>query len=231
MCIISLNVESIFRVLEICDSDSADEVAPSPVKLKDYRRQLSYSENENDSVSSEYDPQDIIPPKSVTKTPGVAKPVRKLPNVPTSAKVAQRIEKPKSFLASLCATVPINEAHPDAKKYRQNYKNTKEELCKYLYKLYNEKIFDNKLPEDMTIEWNVRMRGTAGYCYNKRSVKALGGITRSSRMVLATKVRFFRLYLRGDLRVEIQIFNIFFSVPDLRKKFGVCGSLRAIFLQ
>lgn len=59
-----------------------------------------------------------------------------------------------------------------------------------MYKLYNENIFDKKLPEDMTIEWNVRMRGTAGYCYNKKSVKSLGGILRSSRIVLSTKVCF-----------------------------------------
>lgn len=57
-----------------------------------------------------------------------------------------------------------------------------------MYNLYNDKVFDNELPEDMLIEWNVRMRGTAGFCYNKKSVKSLGGIVKSSRIVLATKV-------------------------------------------
>lgn len=71
-----------------------------------------------------------------------------------------------------------------------NYKNLKEDLCKELYKLYNEKVFDDKLPQDMPIEWNVRMRGTAGYCYNKKSIRSLTGIVRSSRIVLATKVGF-----------------------------------------
>jgi len=82
----------------------------------------------------------------------------------------------------------MSNAHPDAKKYRSDYKNNKEALCKELYKLYNEKVFDDKLPRDMPIEWNIRMRGTAGYCYNKKSMKSLSGIVKSSRIVLATKV-------------------------------------------
>lgn len=100
-------------------------------------------------------------------------------------------EKYISFLASLSQKVPLTDVHPDAKKYRLHYKNNKENLCNYLYKLYNEKIFDSKLPEDMSIEWNIRMRGTAGFCYNKKSVKTLGGIVRSSRIVLATKVHLY----------------------------------------
>lgn len=84
----------------------------------------------------------------------------------------------------------MNNVHYDAKKYRLDYKNQKEELCKKLYELYNEKVFDDKLPRDMPIEWNIRMRGTAGYCYNKKSVRSLTGVIRSSRIVLATKVHF-----------------------------------------
>jgi len=45
------------------------------------------------------------------------------------------------------------------------------------------------LPKDMLIEWNVRMGGTAGYCYNKKSEKSLSGsVVKSSRLVLATKI-------------------------------------------
>lgn len=101
----------------------------------------------------------------------------------------QKNWKHHSFLASLSENVPIANAHPDARKYRLVYKSNKEDLCKHLFKLYNEQIFDKELPEDMSIEWNVRMRGTAGFCYNKKSIKTLGGIMKSSRIVLATKVR------------------------------------------
>lgn len=89
----------------------------------------------------------------------------------------------------------MNNVHPDAKKYRLDYKNRKEELCKELYKMYNKKVFDDKLPQDMPIEWNIRMRGTAGYCYNKKSVRSLSGVVRSSRIVLATKVHFNFIHL------------------------------------
>lgn len=99
-----------------------------------------------------------------------------------------KYERCTSFLASLAQSVSLANVHPDAKKYRLDYKNNKEDLCNYLYKLYNEKVFDNELPKDMSMEWNVRMRGTAGFCYNKKSVRTLGGIVRSSRIVLATKV-------------------------------------------
>lgn len=96
--------------------------------------------------------------------------------------------------------IPISNTHPDAKKYRLDYKNNKEELCKELYKLYNEKVFDNQLPQDVPIEWNIRMRGTAGFCYNKKSVRTLSGVVRSSRIVLATKVHSlfpFFIYVHG----------------------------------
>jgi len=107
----------------------------------------------------------------------------------------------KTFLESLSNMIPINQVHPNAKKYRLDYKNNKEELCKKLYDLYNEKVFDNKLPRDMSIEWNVRMRGTAGYCYNKKSVKSLSrSVVKSSRIVLATKVcSFFISYIRVNI--------------------------------
>ena len=100
----------------------------------------------------------------------------------------------ETFLASLSNTVPMRRAHPDATKYRLHYKNNKEELCNKLYGLYNEKIFNYKLPRNMSIEWNARMTKTAGYCYNKKCVSSFG-VTKSSRIVLATKVRFFVLYI------------------------------------
>lgn len=54
-------------------------------------------------------------------------------------------KKTRSFLASLSATVPIQSCHPEAKVYRDNYKNNKEDLCKYLFKLYNKEVFEGKV--------------------------------------------------------------------------------------
>lgn len=74
--------------------------------------------------------------------------------------------------------------------------------------MYNEKIFDNKLPKDMLIDWSARMRGTAGFCYNKKSIKSMGVTTRSSRIVLSTKVRFlFSLLFYFEFYLQVIIFN------------------------
>lgn len=65
------------------------------------------------------------------------------------------------------------------------YKN---ELAARLFKLYNKNIFDNRIPEDVPIEWSDRMRGTAGYCYCKKIIRRSGLTERKVRIVLATKV-------------------------------------------
>ncbi|XP_011308789.1 uncharacterized protein [Fopius arisanus] len=181
----SLNTK---KAIEICDSDSEDG---TPVINVNNRRKLVFSDDDNDNSSgtSEYDPEEVVPPKF--ELPKNTRPlVNKLripakTFLPSSAAIRRR-EK-KSFLASLSGIVPLEECHQDAVEYRSNFKKTRAELVKVLYKIFNEKIFDNKLPPDMLIEWNVRMRGTAGFCYNKR-IKSVIGIKRSSRIALSTKV-------------------------------------------
>ncbi|XP_020289260.1 uncharacterized protein LOC109857403 [Pseudomyrmex gracilis] len=173
------------RVQILCDTDEEDEDNTFNRNDKTLRaRKLSFTDDES-SRTSEFDPEDFVLPKITSK---------KTPKTLLSrAKDKSEFSKEKntnykSFLASLSNTVPIHNAHPDAKIYRLNYINSKEELCKKLYKLYNEKVFDNKLPSDMLIEWNARMRGTAGFCYNKKVVRSISGMTKSSRIVLATKI-------------------------------------------
>lgn len=181
------------RAIAICDTDtdSRSEKSSTSNEQDLEQRKLSFSDDESDTDTSEFDPGDHIPPKpifkkGVTKVPGAR---TKIPTkLPAPTFNNHTYTKYNSFLASLSENIPINVAHPDAKKYRLNYKNNKEELCRYLFKLYNEKVFDKQLPMDMSIEWNVRMRGTAGFCYNKKSIKSLGGIVKSSRIVLATKI-------------------------------------------
>lgn len=183
------NPQILKKVLRICDADTEDEDKESNHNEYDtLKKKLSFDNDEiEDSSTSEFDPGDEIPPKSTTRKE-FTKTSREIPKVTSKNKPPSNNQKYNSFLSSLSENVPITNAHPDAKKYRSNYKNTKEDLCNYLYKLYNEKVFDKKLPEDMTIEWNVRMRGTAGFCYNKKSIKTLGGVVKSSRIVLATKI-------------------------------------------
>ncbi|XP_014475006.1 PREDICTED: putative leucine-rich repeat-containing protein DDB_G0290503 isoform X2 [Dinoponera quadriceps] len=177
------------HIFSLCDTDTEDEIndKSSDSKKSLCRKVLTFSDDDS-SITSEFDPEDYVPPKLAPKkkTTNTLQP----PKVTTKSEsiTTNRFLGHKSFLESLSSTISMNKIHPDARKYRLDYKNLKEELCKKLYKLYNEKVFDDKLPRDIPIEWNVRMRGTAGYCYNKKSVRRLSGVVKSSRIVLATKI-------------------------------------------
>ncbi|XP_066593874.1 germ cell nuclear acidic protein-like isoform X2 [Prorops nasuta] len=187
---------SVRRVLAICDSDSDSDNERVRVYDKNciHGRRLSFDEDETSSTTSEYDPGDIIPRKETDNKEKINTGQAKTYITPKTVKSKNRdinnydLNKPKTFLESLSNNVPIEKAHPDAKRFRIDFKKTREELCKYLFKLFNEKVFDKKLPSDLPMEWSVRMTGTAGFCYNKKIVKTLSGIIRSSRIVLSTKV-------------------------------------------
>ncbi|NXX68225.1 ACRC protein, partial [Spizella passerina] len=73
-----------------------------------------------------------------------------------SAKTEKRVcSVPGCFLQDL--------SNP-ASHYVKYFKKNKEELAQKLYRLFNSTIFEQKLPEDMEIIWNKKMRKTAGYC-------------------------------------------------------------------
>ncbi|GAA6069531.1 germ cell nuclear acidic protein isoform X1, partial [Tachysurus ichikawai] len=73
---------------------------------------------------------------------------------------------------------------PDS-KYCRNFKQNKEELTSKLYQLYNTTVFESKLPTDMLIKWNTKMRKTAGYCITGQ--EKVTGI-RYARIELSVKV-------------------------------------------
>ncbi|KAG8039672.1 hypothetical protein G9C98_000401 [Cotesia typhae] len=167
------------KVIELCDTDSDDDKTPV---VKNTRKRLSFGDDKSSgSFTSEYDPGEVILPK----------PVSRIKNMPTSKSSPVVFKQPAvtvSFIKSLSKEVPLEKVHPEAKKYRLNYKLTKDELCQRLFKIFNEKVFDCQLPKDMSIEWNARMRRTAGFCYNKMIRSAIGKLERSSRIVLSTKI-------------------------------------------
>ncbi|XP_038604252.1 acidic repeat-containing protein isoform X1 [Tachyglossus aculeatus] len=46
----------------------------------------------------------------------------------------------------------------------RKFQEEKKRLVRRLYQLYNTSVFDSKLPEDMEISWNKKLRMTAGFC-------------------------------------------------------------------
>lgn len=72
--------------------------------------------------------------------------------------------------------------------FRDNFKQHRDKLTKKLFDLFNEKIFENSIPEKTQIEWSGRLRGTAGYCRCKKITRRTGAIERAVTIVLSTKV-------------------------------------------
>ncbi|XP_063228256.1 uncharacterized protein LOC134534116 [Bacillus rossius redtenbacheri] len=121
------------------------------------------------------------------KTAGVTVFVKKEQKVCTR-RASLRTQPTLSFLSSLSAPTPDGKCDAEARYFKKNFSKLKEELGIKLFQLFNEKVFDNKLPHDMPLEWNVRMKQTAGYCYSKRTLSSTGEKIRTSRIVLSTKV-------------------------------------------
>ncbi|GJQ86446.1 hypothetical protein Trydic_g10353 [Trypoxylus dichotomus] len=99
-----------------------------------------------------------------------------------------KIEGPLSFLASLSGCIPIDKCDASARIFRSTFKTSKEELARKLFNLYNDKVFNNSIPNDTLLEWSDRMRGTAGFCYCKKITRRTGTVERKARIVLATKI-------------------------------------------
>jgi predicted SprT family Zn-dependent metalloprotease len=149
------------------------------------QRELNFSSTS--SNTSEFDPEDIVLPKLVLKNNKVKDLTY---SISDKSKIIKQLEKEdkETFLASLSKNVSHEKANVKAMIYKIKYNIMKEELCNVLFKIFNEQVFDNQLPDDMLIEWSARLRGTAGKCYNKQSQKAFKNSVRSSRIVLSTKI-------------------------------------------
>jgi predicted SprT family Zn-dependent metalloprotease len=57
-----------------------------------------------------------------------------------------------------------------------------------LYKEFNRRVFDARLPEDMPIEWSNKLNTTAGRCHTKRERQGFSDWAYSARIELSTKV-------------------------------------------
>ncbi|XP_071381483.1 germ cell nuclear acidic protein [Centroberyx affinis] len=114
------------------------------------------------------------------KTPGkstISKPTvsQTEPRQGPSSRIAV-CKTPGCFLQSLSAP---------GSTYGRHFKQNKEELTSRLYQLYNTSVFGGKLPTNMSVTWNKKMRKTAGYCITGQE---RGGGSRYARIELSEKV-------------------------------------------
>ncbi|XP_060807539.1 germ cell nuclear acidic protein isoform X2 [Amyelois transitella] len=98
------------------------------------------------------------------------------------------VVKRLTFVGSLADNVPTWRCHPEAFQYRDNYKSTREQLTRRLYKEFNEVVFDNALEEDMPLLWDAKLRSTAGTTTNRLLKNSKGERRRTSSIKLSTKV-------------------------------------------
>ncbi|KAJ8254914.1 hypothetical protein GJAV_G00198780 [Gymnothorax javanicus] len=83
---------------------------------------------------------------------------------------------PGCFLESLSGPASL---------YCRSFRQNKGELASRLYKLFNSTVFDDKLPSDMSVSWNKKMRKTAGFCITGQHRE---GGKRYARIELSDKV-------------------------------------------
>ncbi|KAE8584040.1 hypothetical protein XENTR_v10020801 [Xenopus tropicalis] len=124
-------------------------------------------------------------PKSLSKVP----PSPHISSDRILKEVPDSCERPRSDSVKLPCKVPdcfLQDLSYPKSLYVKNFKQKKEELTSRLYSLYNRTVFDQKLPENMEITWNKKMRKTAGYCVTGQ--KRLPMLQRYARIELSEKV-------------------------------------------
>ncbi|NXC11598.1 ACRC protein, partial [Orthonyx spaldingii] len=143
--------------------------------------------------------ENIKPPCKDAKGEGVKTPKAKsisLQEIPSMTKTPARIPRNESISCSQSAktekrlcSVPdcfLQDLSNPASHYVKCFKKNKEELAQKLYRLFNSTIFEQKLPENMVIIWNKKMRKTAGYCVTGQREGPEG--KRYARIELSEKV-------------------------------------------
>ncbi|XP_068596950.1 germ cell nuclear acidic protein [Brachionichthys hirsutus] len=122
--------------------------------------------------------------KSIGETPLCATPPTKSSIMKPT--VSQSEPRPTSRAAT-CRTPGcfLESLSNPRSSYGLSFRQKKEELTSKLYLLYNASVFDNKLPKNMSVTWNKKMRKTAGYCVTGQE---RGGGSRYARVELSEKV-------------------------------------------
>lgn len=143
----------------------------------------SLSLSEEDTSKSEDEPDSSFetektPIESEDETTNVKTPKRK-------EKQLMKTIETKTFLDSLGDVEPSPQTHPDAIQYLKDYSRHKCELADFLFKLFNEQIFNGCLPNNMPLVWSKTLNKTAGRCF---MLKGSGMEDRKCKIELASKV-------------------------------------------
>uniref|UniRef100_A0A8D9F3I1 Acidic repeat-containing protein n=1 Tax=Cacopsylla melanoneura TaxID=428564 RepID=A0A8D9F3I1_9HEMI len=178
-------------------SEDAEEVPAGPKGTRKLLHGLTSEFNEILKINKKATakpvpntPKAAPPVRSLDKKPKAPTKVTPVPNTPLRTDKISKNNR-LTFLSSLSVIVPDSYIpHPEAAVYKTKFKSKKEELTRRLFHLYNKEVFGDRLPSDMPLEWNGRMRTTSGFCYNKRtrSLDPTKPDVRSARIALSKKI-------------------------------------------
>ncbi|KAJ3654636.1 hypothetical protein Zmor_013811 [Zophobas morio] len=173
----------ITSVKKLCDSDTESEKSDSNNYVLP-RMRLNFNEDDTNTENRE----NLIPPSSNIFKKKARKKVtsEKKADPPSKNKITKNTTY--SFLASLSGSVPVEKCNLSALIFRNNFHQHKETLAAKLFHLFNENVFENLIPKETPIEWNDRMRGTAGMCSCKKTTRRTGVVERTAKIILAKKV-------------------------------------------
>jgi len=196
------NTKSISYNFSDSDDDSDLDVwtrkTPKKIPKKGSTSKTPNKFNECELISSDDDEDDFKQPKTtfrtpfkpIFKTPAKPRMKKELPDCPmTAPRMSSKSDfgenEDLSFLASLSADYPDYKRHPEALRFIRQFKNStvKNDLTSRLFTIFNQNIFENKLPTDMAIEWNSRYIKTAGtFSYRGRENNFTAKITLSVKV-------------------------------------------------
>ncbi|XP_077387497.1 germ cell nuclear acidic protein isoform X2 [Festucalex cinctus] len=172
-------------------SGSEDEF----MSLLDRLRKKNIFTDSTSKINTEFN---MGPPVALPPVKGVTKPRfnssggtsldARTPGKSTTLKPTVSQTEPRHGLTSrlaLCKTPGCFLESLSNPSYCRNFKQKKEDLTSKLYQMYNSSVFDRKLPINMSMTWNKKMRKTAGYCITGQE---RNGGNRYARIELSEKV-------------------------------------------
>ncbi|XP_023257874.1 acidic repeat-containing protein-like isoform X1 [Seriola lalandi dorsalis] len=178
------------------ESASSEEEFTSLLdRLKKKNKFTSTSFSPKNTKDTSKEPPAVVPPVKVLTTPASKSsggtPLHvKTPGKSTILKPIVSQTEPRhgpTSRVALCKTPGcfLESLSNPGSSYGRNFKQNKEDLTNKLYQLYNISVFDSKLPVNMSVTWNKKMRKTAGFCI---SGQERGGGSRYARIELSEKV-------------------------------------------
>ncbi|XP_030595397.1 germ cell nuclear acidic protein [Archocentrus centrarchus] len=173
------------------DSSSSEEEFTSLLeRLKKKNNFIGTSFLPKNNKESSKEPAGMVSVPPVSQTPGfkpfdVKTPGKSLVSKP---RVSQTEPRPGPTSRTVLCKTPgcfLQSLTNPSSSYADSFKRNKEELTSKLYQLYNTTVFGSKLPVNMSVSWNKKMRKTAGYCVTGQEK---GGGNRYARIELSEKV-------------------------------------------